>query len=1788
MKKRLIGYMLAVALVLPILMAPVAYGWGSFFGENWGVVTPVHEDITQAAYSRLAKMLLGPQGAAFSIQDSGEPRTYDSGSLWLSNSGEYQDSGVVATALSAGAPKSNLELMRATNDAEYAERVKFLRIGAFWNDQAANNVFDWGYAFARRNDVAKYPKTEYATAYDVGEHLQLTLDQNYSRAMVRMSMNERGEFIHSMLVAQPGNGSKFTYMTQEQTKEFVMQWLEVVYKFASGQENTLNAEQKKLLTFIDPYGQRSSGSGSGFADMKLTEDQARLRALGSMCHTLEDSFNPAHTIRSYYQGGDGDVGFGTILAFGDYSAQGNFHMQWDSLAGTDSSLRKELVNNTGNFTTAMKYQTTNNIGEKVQSFRTLGLYNAWDAAYTLMQRFAEGQSWEELKPWLEESVFKTHFKPDGNSYIYDTGRRAADAGTFEIQTIFIRDAIKRSFAGKTEMIKLAEELDKTKYDFRNMSAKVYNYFYNTKEPKYFYHTPYEKENRQLILNMLDQMRRLVVGATPEQRRIIREEWDTLERTFLQNRVQMLGGLAQEMSFDLMGVPDPAASANVQEILNLLKTEAQTETGIVAAMDGDSILLRNQKSNNISRIMTGELPLDGPMLAVGQTVTVKFDVTGGDRPGEDVTYTAREIKVDDKTTLRTTKGVLRALSETSLTLDADGDVDNVTMALKDAMTVPDGIFVGDSVMVTYTVTNGKLTAQKVQRLNRDGMPKELAQGEVTLLGADSFSVQRPLPTEEDELIKFMYGEVDTYTVIYGNADIIGTPAVGEKVSVLYQALGGPSDDETTVIASRIISENHTHGNYVYNAVGDQTHWKICADLDESTLEPCSLDGVERCTLCGARASYIEAGGKQYSWSAAELQKAITAAASGATVKLVPRDGVSTLLLDTVIEMKKPVKLALEGTTLQYNGAGPALSVGSAGALTLENGAVFATDKDGAMCISQQGSTVLSGVTLQANGYTVDGGTLTIESALPGGKETSIRGGGLQMDTVALRLNSTPALGDIAVALPANATLPMQIAAGNGYTPTAEDISHFNFGTKNEFTGAAAFAIVGTDVKLLPLAPAAPQGSETINGGDMDGRTFEIGKQLVVKAAAYSGNGHTYTPSTWSINPSGSFTKGGGSYTATIETAGFTPGDHTLTMVYSVDGSSTNLAAATHTIGFTGEQGDTFTDAASKLEFQLRQINGKTAAVVVGTAAGAPNAIVVPAKVTYKGVAYEVLAIDANAFTGNTAITSVTLPSGITALETGTFRGCSQLRTVRLTGKPPRIGVNTFDALENITFILASGSRAKAVEQIQPLSITASTQSFAFLLADPISTATVEWNQSTKSLVAGGALSIEASGTPAISLPGSSTVRLENGASASITSNAAAIAANGDLTIQLPAGTSLTAVGTPGVSVTGKLTLAGAGEYSINLKLAAQARTMALAAAPSAAIVARSVLVNTSGSDNVVRSDLVSGAPAVAAENGMKVDLAGGSFRFIADKVEDPAGDAVTLGLYTDDKGISREESGAFAHLYVYRATPGRFTITSAAGANGSISPEGVTQVAQNGSQRYEITANSGYVVDAVYVDGAAVLASGMRSFTYTFQSVTQNHDIFATFRPTGGGGGSSSGYTTHFITATAGEGGAISPAGELQIRQGGMKTFTITPNQGYAVKDVKIDGISKGALTTYVFEDIQGDHTIAAEFQPSAVQPAPSQPQENPKTGGVKQVAPGGFSGKPMVSRAPQTPVQEAPAPKPVQEAPAQAEIKAAAPVAPAQEKDASGNGWTALLALAAVCAAGIPAVRYLMKKRRSS
>ena len=173
---------------------------------------------------------------------------------------------------------------------------------------------------------------------------------------------------------------------------------------------------------------------------------------------------------------------------------------------------------------------------------------------------------------------------------------------------------------------------------------------------------------------------------------------------------------------------------------------------------------------------------------------------------------------------------------------------------------------------------------------------------------------------------------------------------------------------------------------------------------------------------------------------------------------------------------------------------------------------------------------------------------------------------------------------------------------------------------------------------------------------------------------------------------------------------------------------------------------------------------------------------------------------------------------------------------------------------------------------------------------------------------------------------------------------------------------------------------------------------------------------------------------------------------------------------------------------------------------------MTLTARWTANQYTITfdTDGGSAIEPITQDyGTAITAPADPTKSgYTFAGWTpeipatmpaENLTVTAQWRYSGGG---SSGYSYYTIKATAGTGGSISPSGNVSVREGRDQTFTITPDKGYAVANVKIDGKSIGAVKSYTFENVRRTHTIEVIFMKA---------NGNPQTGVFVVVATGSYS-----------------------------------------------------------------------------
>jgi len=147
----------------------------------------------------------------------------------------------------------------------------------------------------------------------------------------------------------------------------------------------------------------------------------------------------------------------------------------------------------------------------------------------------------------------------------------------------------------------------------------------------------------------------------------------------------------------------------------------------------------------------------------------------------------------------------------------------------------------------------------------------------------------------------------------------------------------------------------------------------------------------------------------------------------------------------------------------------------------------------------------------------------------------------------------------------------------------------------------------------------------------------------------------------------------------------------------------------------------------------------------------------------------------------------------------------------------------------------------------------------------------------------------------------------------------------------------------------------------------------------------------------------------------------------------------------------------------------FTITASAGNDGSISPPGTVSVTEGQSKTFTISPRTGFHIDGVLVDG---VFKGTTS-TYTFNNLSASHTIYATF--------ASNPVPSYTIAASAASHGNIDPQGNVTVNEGNNQNFLITPDTGYHIADVRVDGHSEGARANFEFPNVTEAHTISASF-----------------------------------------------------------------------------------------------------------
>ncbi len=155
-----------------------------------------------------------------------------------------------------------------------------------------------------------------------------------------------------------------------------------------------------------------------------------------------------------------------------------------------------------------------------------------------------------------------------------------------------------------------------------------------------------------------------------------------------------------------------------------------------------------------------------------------------------------------------------------------------------------------------------------------------------------------------------------------------------------------------------------------------------------------------------------------------------------------------------------------------------------------------------------------------------------------------------------------------------------------------------------------------------------------------------------------------------------------------------------------------------------------------------------------------------------------------------------------------------------------------------------------------------------------------------------------------------------------------------------------------------------------------------------------------------------------------------------------------------------------------------TINASAGKGGTISPYGKIMVLYESSKTFQFTADSGYEIKALYVDGKVTAFSGN---SYTFNSITTNHTIEVEFEKI---------VIPHFtISANCGDGhGRVTPS-SASVESGQDRTIRFIADDGYEVDYIILDGKRESvSVNYYFFTSVVSDHVLTVYFKKKKVEP----------------------------------------------------------------------------------------------------
>ncbi|GEM_PF-6917677 len=159
---------------------------------------------------------------------------------------------------------------------------------------------------------------------------------------------------------------------------------------------------------------------------------------------------------------------------------------------------------------------------------------------------------------------------------------------------------------------------------------------------------------------------------------------------------------------------------------------------------------------------------------------------------------------------------------------------------------------------------------------------------------------------------------------------------------------------------------------------------------------------------------------------------------------------------------------------------------------------------------------------------------------------------------------------------------------------------------------------------------------------------------------------------------------------------------------------------------------------------------------------------------------------------------------------------------------------------------------------------------------------------------------------------------------------------------------------------------------------------------------------------------------------------------------------------------------------------RYTVSVVLGSNGSVSPSVSVVVDHGGDKIFTITPNTGYEIDVATYGGVDVKGSLTGSGdikTFTASGITSDATLNVSFK-----------IKQYTVSIVSRSNGSVSPSGLITVDYAGDKQLTISPDNDYYIKSIKVNGIDHtdevivvGSTYRFTISNIIENKVVAIEF-----------------------------------------------------------------------------------------------------------